>query len=361
MTAHLLNSSLSEQYHLIHFNISSGRNVSEKGQFDFVNMMHGVVQPFWLLWLLIRHRPQAVYTNLAQNLGGFLRYASFIMLVSLFGTPIVVRVMGDGFNHFYARANRPLRWLIALTLNKITFLIVHAEALKVQFAGLAPPEKFRVVFSGIDVDEFDRTPAPRTDEIIRILFVGYLTQAKGAHDLLRAVPTVAAAEPRVLFQLMGERLDVERNVTYVDNPNSNRAVLDALLNQPAIAPHVELLGVLSGEAKVAAFVNADLFAFPSYSEAFPTVVLEAMAAGLPVIATPVGALPEAFDEKTIRFVPTGNVPELAKAIIELICNPDERIHAGCQNRELARTQYNLDVHAQRVGEVFADCLKQVNN
>jgi glycosyltransferase involved in cell wall biosynthesis len=352
MTAHLLNSPLQERYNLIHFNISTGRAVSEKGQFDLINMAYGLFQPLQLLWLLMRHRPQVVYTNLAQNLGGFLRYASFILLIALFRTPVVVRVMGDGFNHFYQHSSPVMRLLIRQTLTRIDYYIVRAEALKTQFAGLVPSEKLCVVYSGIDVTEFARPPQPRTDERLRILFVGYLTQAKGAHDLLRALPAVVATEPNVVARLMGERLDIERNVTYVNNPTSNRAVLDQLLAQPVLATHVELLGVLAGQAKVEAFVNADLFVFPSYAEAFPTVVLEAMAAGLPIIATPVGALPEVFDTKSIRFVIPGNVAELAEAILQLLQDPGLRQRMGEYNRQFVQTQFNLDTHAQRVGDLF---------
>lgn len=351
MTANLLNSPLKDQYQLIHFNISKGRGVNEKARFDLFNIAYGIVQPFILFWLLIYHRPHLVYTNLAQNLGGFLRYASFILPTALFRIPIVVRTMGDGFHHFYERSGRVWRLLIRTVLNLIDGFIVRADLLKVQYQDLVPQEKIHTVYSGVDTTEFvctQRSPADR----FNILFVGYLTKAKGAHDLLQAVPLVAQKHPHVRFRLMGERVDIERNITYIDNPRSNKQQLDNLLSRPDIAPYVELLGVLSGKEKSNAFCSAQLFVFPSYSEAFPTVVLEAMAAELPIIATPVGALPEVFNDQHINYVEYGDIDAIANAICWMIEHPRSRIEQAKRNKKLILQKFDLNSHAQAVSNIF---------
>jgi len=356
MTTRLLHSPLKDLYHLIHFDISKGRDVSTKGKFDLVNVAYGLFQPIQLFWLMLMHKPDAVFTNLAQNTAGFLRYASFAMTVALFRKSVVVLVHGDGFNHFYQRSNPVLRWLIRQTLGRLDCFIILGETLKKQFAGLLSPDKLRVVYSGIDTAEFDQPRTRQDNGEIRVLFVGYLTKAKGAFDLLRAVSLVVARYPGVRFQLMGPRIDVERNITYVNNPTSNEAILRRLLAQREIAEHVELLGVQAGKEKIKTFVNADIFVLPSYAEAFPTVVLEAMAAGLPVVATPVGALPEAFDERNILFVEPGNVSQLAEAISRLVDNPTLRHQMGNYNRQIVCQRFNLSAYAARLSAVLADLI-----
>ena len=356
MTAQLLRSPLKNRYQLIHFNISKGRDVSTKARFDWINVAYGLVQPFQLFWLMVSYRPAIVYTNLAQNPGGFLRYASFVLVVSFFNTPVVVRVMGDGFNHFYARASRVLQWLIRLTLKQITRFIVRAEVLKRQFDTLVPSQKLRVVYSGIAIDDFDRPRSRQRNGQVRVLFVGYLTKAKGALDLLQAVPMVTAVQPQVMFQFMGSRIDVERNITYVDNPQSNERALQRLLSQKEVMEHVELLGVQSGEEKIKTFVNADIFVLPSYSEAFPTVVLEAIAAGLPVITTAVGAIPEAFSENALLLVEPGNIPQLTEAILTLVRDPELRQRLVACGRQMVQEKFNLDAYANRVDGVFREMI-----
>lgn len=358
MTAHLLSSSLKDAYELIHFNISKKREVNTKAHFDWINIIYGIIQPFQLCWLMLRYKPDVVYTNLAQNLGGFLRYASFILIVSLFSKPVIVRVMGDGFNHFYEQANPILRRLISLTVNQISRFIVRAEVLKKQFGGIVPAHKLCVVYSGIETREFSQPRNRPPNGSLRILFVGYLTKAKGAVDLLQAVPIVLSSQPNITFQLMGSRIDVERNITYVDNPSSNTVILERLLAQDVVKANVELLGVQAGKEKASTFVNADIFVLPSYSEAFPTVVLEAMAARLPVIATPVGALPEAFDEGHILFVQPGNVPQLAEAILQLVQDQNRRENMAKSSWEIVQRCFNLEAYAERVKVVFESVLAE---
>jgi glycosyltransferase involved in cell wall biosynthesis len=356
MTANLLRSALCERYRLIHFNISKGRGVETKAKFDWENIFYGLVQPFQLIYYILRYWPDLIYTNLAQNTGGFLRYASFILCAALFNKPVVVRVMGDGFNHFYQRSSMVLRWLIRQTLTKIDGMIVRATVLKHQFQGLVPEDKLFIVYSGIDASEFDQPRERNPDDEIQILFVGYLTQAKGALDVLKCVPRVIACEPNVRFKFMGQKINVERNITYVNNPLQNEVVLAELLSQPDITPYVELLGERSGQEKVAAFVNADLFVFPSYSEAFPTVVLEAMAAGLPVVATPVGALPEVFDHRQICFVEPGNIPQLSESICLMIRDHAKMRRIGADNKKYIQEHFNLEKHADWMDHVFGEIL-----
>ncbi len=351
MTANLLRSSLANHYRLIHYNISKGRKVGTKARFDLVNLVFGSLQPFKLLALMIWYRPALVYTNLAQNLGGFLRYTSFILVAGMFPSRIVVRVMGDGFNHFYNRSGRVLRWIMRRVVRRIDGFIVRADVLKQQFEGIVPPEKLHVVYSGIDTAPFDTPRTRGDDQNLRILFVGYLTQAKGALDLLEAVSIVAAQHPQVIFQLMGDKIDVERNITYIDNPDSNEARLAQLLSQPEISRHIDLLGVQTGREKIETFVNADIFVMPSYSEAFPTVVLEAMAAGLPVVATPVGALTEVFTEQEIRFVPIGQVGKLADVIMGVIEHPELRQSMGRHNQARIEQDFNLDAYGRRITDL----------
>ncbi|NNM30118.1 MAG: glycosyltransferase family 4 protein [Akkermansiaceae bacterium] len=357
MTQHLLNSSLRDGYELVHFNLSKGRtDMDTKAKFDLVNVFFGLVQPFALGWAILRHRPDAIYTNLAQNRWGFLRYASFIWTAWLFRTPVVTRVMGEGFGHFYRSTN--LRWLVDATVRRIDRVIVRAELLKKQFEGVIPLEKLRVIYSGIRVEEFER-PDLKEDRpgVVNFLFVGYLSQAKGAFDILRVLPEVVAEEPDVMFRFMGPRVTVERNVFYIDDierpPND---VLEELEVHEAVRSHARFLGVLSGDAKVREFVSADVLVFPSHSEAFPTVVLEGMAAGLPVIATPVGALPEAFDDRGILFNDPGDTAALKESILRIARDDRLRRDMGRHNYEEVRRNFTVDCYGARVRALFDELL-----
>ena len=357
MTQHLLNSSLNEKYELIHFNISKGRDINSKAKFDFLNLFYGVVQPFQLLYFILVYRPDAIYTNMAQNLGGFLRYASFIWIARLCRVPVVVRVMGDGFNHFHQ--NSPLKSFIGKTFNCVSCFIVRAEKLKRQFDGLVPSEKLRVVYSGIETAEFEREDLveKRADNELRLLFVGYLTQAKGAFDLLKVIPRLVEEESTLEFRFMGAKVKTERNIVYIDGVTRPQdEILEELMANEVVQEKVEFLGVLSGDEKVREFVNSDIYVLCSHSEAFPTSVLESMAAGLPVIATPVGVLPEAFDERGVLFYDTGDLEGLKKAILKLARDKELRAAMSDYNLEDAKKNYTIDAYGNRVRSLFDDIL-----
>jgi glycosyltransferase involved in cell wall biosynthesis len=137
-----------------------------------------------------------------------------------------------------------------------------------------------------------------------------------------------------------------------DTGSPQDEALDRLIADPVIKSHCEFLGVLGGDDKVREFVNTDLFVFPSHSEAFPTVVLEAMSARLPIVATPVGVLPEAFDEANIAFVDTGDVDGIRETVLRLLRDPESRRRMGEHNLATARGNFALDHYADRVRGVL---------
>jgi glycosyltransferase involved in cell wall biosynthesis len=107
-------------------------------------------------------------------------------------------------------------------------------------------------------------------------------------------------------------------------------------------------GPVYGEAKWKALAEADIFCFPSFHEAFPMAVLEAMATGLPIVATRVGAVADAVqDGSGGELVPPGDIREMASALRRLIINPRLRREFGAFNQERFQEKYTLLAYQQR--------------
>ena len=95
---------------------------------------------------------------------------------------------------------------------------------------------------------------------------------------------------------------------------------------------------------------SDLLVLPSYTEGLPLVILEAMAAGLPVVATPVGGIPEVvIHQETGFLVPVENVQALGDAILRLLQNPLLRNEMGNKGLEMVNENFSLE---KMCGEVF---------
>jgi len=357
MTQHLLSGGLEESFDVTHFNLAKKRGVETKGVFNLQNLFFGLVQPFGLFRVLLKGDFDIVFTDIAQNTAGFLRYSSFIWLASFFRCKIAVRVMGDGFGHFYERFIFPS--LIRATLSRIDRFVVRATVLKSQFNGLVPSERIEVVYSGIPLNEWS-APA-RNKRKIRFLFVGYLTKAKGAFDFLHAIPSIRSQVPNSEFVFVGPRVESkERNIVYIESEEIKRDqgdVLDEILAMEELGALVNLKGTLSGEAKVSEYLSADVFVFPSYAEAFPTVVLEAMAARLPILTTRVGALPELFSEEEIKYVNVGDIEQIIDGCVELAQDSALRERLGQQGRLRMEKEFNVLAYVNSTRKMLLDVVE----
>jgi len=106
---------------------------------------------------------------------------------------------------------------------------------------------------------------------------------------------------------------------------------------------------------VETFLNADIFVLPSYSEGFPVVVLEAMAGKLPIVTTPVGALPEVFDDGLNGFfIQPGDYRDLADKMIRLVTDSETRTRTGQYNFEYVSENFDIDVIAGKLGDIFSE-------
>jgi glycosyltransferase involved in cell wall biosynthesis len=146
------------------------------------------------------------------------------------------------------------------------------------------------------------------------LFCGAWDRVKGTADLVRA------------FQLLAEQ-GRPVPLTILGSGAAGAAVLAAL---PAILrPHVTVVDRVSEDDVVAQYRRHDLLVFPSTYEGFGLVVLEAMSQGLPVIATPVGCVPDLVrDGETGVIVPVRNHVALAEAVTRLMESPQARARIG---------------------------------
>ena len=97
--------------------------------------------------------------------------------------------------------------------------------------------------------------------------------------------------------------------------------------------------------------TADLFVLPSLTEALPTVIAEAMAAGLPVVATDVGGTSEMVDERTGIVVEPGDADRLAAAVSTLLAQPSEAASLGNAGKRVAAERFDIRTQSARlVGE-----------
>ncbi len=169
------------------------------------------------------------------------------------------------------------------------------------------------------------------------LTVGRLNAEKGQSLLLQAVPAVLRRFPQTVFVLAGD--------------GSLRGALEEQVVQMGISGRVRFLGVRQDVPDLLA--AADLFVLPSRSEGMPNALLEAMAAGLPVVSFDVGGVGEVISHaETGLLVPPEDVDGLSQAMLALLEDQSERQRLGAAARERIRTQYTIESMCAQYAQLF---------
>ena len=193
--------------------------------------------------------------------------------------------------------DRLTRWLTGCALRGADHSIMVSEEMRqsaiVRFG--VHPERVHTIPNGVNTGIFH--PRPQRSARVQlglpldqrlIVYVGRFIAAKGMRELIAAFETLSARRPDVQLALIGDGMMREEIVQR--------------LHDSQLTDRVHLPGALQPE-QVARWLNAgDLLCLPSYSEGHPNVVVEALACGLPVVATSVGGIPESVNESNGRLV-----------------------------------------------------------
>ncbi|HEX7120545.1 MAG TPA: glycosyltransferase family 4 protein [Longimicrobiales bacterium] len=317
---------LGRAFDVLHLDTADRRGLENMGRFDARNVLLALRHAASFARLVARHRPDVVYVEVAQNEWAYLRDAVFIGIGRAFGCRVVTHLHGSHFREFYETARPPFRWLVRRTSRWLSGALVLGEGLRGIYRGLVPDDRVRVAPNGI-VDPFPGgapSRSSRGDRPVTVAYLGALFRAKGFLDLLRAASLLRDGGARVRFAFAGE---------WVSEAERGEAL--AWIARGRLEDAVSFTGVVSGDAKLEFLREADIFVFPGYqAEGLPLVVLEAMAAGLPVVATRVGAIADAVvDGESGVIVPPRDVAALAAAIRRLAGDAALRERMGRAGRD----------------------------
>jgi glycosyltransferase involved in cell wall biosynthesis len=192
-----------------------------------------------------------------------------------------------------------------------------------------------IVPNGIDLDRFEAR-APRA-RLRRVVTVANLRPEKSHETLLEAASTVLRTYPDAEFIIVGDGV--------------RRDELGARAERAGLAAHVRFLGHSDEVPRLLG--ESDLFVLPSRSEAMPNGVIEAMAAGMPVIATDVGGIPELVAHgRTGLLVPPGDAAALATALLQLMAAPDRAAALGRAARAEVERRFSFETMVSRFEHIY---------
>jgi glycosyltransferase involved in cell wall biosynthesis len=223
--------------------------------------------------------------------------------------------------------------------------VSHATKNYIQNIG-AKPDKIKVIHNGVDLQRFQPLKAKKLEmrrklgipkDAIVVSTVRRVVYKNGIDTFIDAADVTVQKNPKVHFLVGGK------------GPNFANA--QERVKQLKIDDNFKLAGFVSDEELPAFYNAADFFVVPSKSgEGLPLVALEAMASGLPVIATDVGGIKEVFTNSVGKLVPPNSPEEMAEAILEYAESDFGLLGTGA--RELMEDKYSWERNVEALVEVY---------
>lgn len=267
------------------------------------------------------------------------------------GVPYVVCVHG-ALDPWLRRRGRVRKWLADVTWQRrmlrrasaVHFTLPEEARLA---SGVAPRRRTVILPNGVRWQDFQSLPDPqefrdrfldgRTGPVV--LFLGRLTQKKGVDLLVRSFALAARRHPDALLVIAGP------------DDEKLRPGLEALAQQEGVGDRVVFTGLLLGEDKLRALAATDVWALSSHTEAFTIAVIEALAAGLPVLVSPAVNLAGDIEPAGAGMVSETEPEKFGGALSYLLESEGRRSRLGGNAREFARA-YDWDALAPRVVALY---------
>jgi glycosyltransferase involved in cell wall biosynthesis len=285
---------------------------------------------------MLRHTQATdVLLPISQGRWGFLRDVVLVLVVRAHRRRLILHLHGGGLDAFYAASGQIMRRVIRSVFRQADAAWALTSGLERMFEGLVSPSRVAHVENvtpappGCDGD--GQRQGAASESPFHVLYLANLVPEKGVFDLLDALHMIGSDASYWWVRIVG--------VGSNDVIEAVRSKIDAIGDAGA---RVEVIPGLYGDEKWAAYRAADVFVFPTAYplEGQPLVLLEAMAAGLPIVSTPQGGIPEtARHEREALLVPQRDVGGLAAALLRLASDADLRASLARAARERYTQRY----------------------
>lgn len=245
--------------------------------------------------------------------------------------------------HTFPRSRGELVTAISCHSADLVFSLSDFSKQDISTAYRIAPSKIQVTYAGVDSSFFAALPSrPHADTPhLSLLYSGRLNgprQQKGIDVLLRSLPLVVRHHD-VVLNIIGTGPRLEQHTALAEELNVHR--------------YVNFFGFIEHDKMPAYYAQADLFILPSRRESFGLVLVEAMACGVPVVATTAGAIPEVVEHGvTGLLVPPDDPEALAGAMNSLLSDPNRMKAMGARGKQRVEKYFTWDKVAERVIEGY---------
>jgi colanic acid/amylovoran biosynthesis glycosyltransferase len=239
----------------------------------------------------------------------------------------------------------PYRWRLDKKIERALFVCCISHFCRSQAMIFTLTEKWdrlHIIHCGVNPDLF--VPVDSTTPHKRLLYVGRLAANKGLPILLQSLASLQSSHPEITLTVVGDGED--------------RSFLEQMSLQLGLQERVNFVGYKSQTEVRQYLQQSEVFVLPSFAEGIPVVLMEAMAAGVPVVATQIAGISELVEDGINGYlVPPGDSISLTKRIESLLGDGELRSRLGASGRLKVEREFNLDREVERLYRVMNSALQ----
>ncbi len=299
-------------------------------------------------WSNVQTRPNLVHINPSLEAKSFWRDGLFAWQAKRINSPLLV--FFRGWNHeFSNRVERRYLSFFKRSFGRADCFIVLASEFKEKLRqwGVTVP----IIVETTTVDErllnhFDykrKYELLLQEDRVRLLFLSRVEREKGVFETIDAVKKLIQKGLNIHLSIAGAGRAKKKAEMYV--------------NRIGLEEYVSFLGYVRDTRKVATFCEHDIFCLPSYGEGLPNAVLEAMAFGLPVVATPVGGVKDVFQDRKMGLLTKLSPEDIAEKLETIIKQPVLARQISSFNYQYAREHFMAPKVAERLLRTYREVLE----
>jgi glycosyltransferase involved in cell wall biosynthesis len=336
----LLQSGLKNKFDLVHIDTKINEDLKSMGSWSFKKLLKNLGIYISIIKHGLKAKPQLVLIPISQSTVGFLKDSIYILISRMFCRKIVLHLRGSEFKIWMDRSSFLTRMYVKLIFSLCSGVIVLGNNLRYLFHGYFPENKIFVAPNGGDyiIPVKENTDSSH----IRLLYLGNLQSSKGIEDVIEAI--------RLLPDTIKNKIQVEVLGGWRNKSTQEECLQKIQENQLPFSFHPPE----KSHQKLQLLSNADIFLFPPRApEGHPWVIVEAMAAGLPIISTDRGAIIESVLHGENGFiVPLSDPQAIANCVQELVNFPEKRQRMGQNSRKHYLTNFTEAAMVENLTKIF---------
>lgn len=333
----LMASALGERFTLLHYQVGSEGRVETRP----IAWLRLVFDPWRFALRVMIVRPGIVHINTSLNFKAFWRDVAYLLVAKLLRRKVVYQVHGGALPQEFFRGRPLLTSLLRRVLRLPDSIVLLARSELRAYQAFIGAERVKLIPNAVEIPPAGvvKRRAPRDGRPFRITYLGRLIRSKGLFELIEAMSALRDYGYPFELVLAGDGPDYADLQWYCD-----------LLH---VREWVRFPPPVMGTAKSHLLSTSDVFVLPSHAEGLPYALLEAMAAGLPVVATAVGGIPDVVENEANGLLIAPNEPrQLTAALSSLLDDGELRARLGAAARERIVRSYSIERLVGDVGQLY---------